>query len=215
MTEAGIAGLAVCVLAAALFFGPLPIAVRGLLRGPIGVAAMRRWTPSVYIGAICGMLGATAFVALVRPELTIGTALLSLLFLLAVIDWQWRWLPIEWTVAVIALGMLFALQSDAPAMIILQMLVPAAALLIARQTLLWMLKKEALGLGDIWLVAGLGAFLEPFQSFLLIGFAAFSGLLEVSLRRWFMKNGPKRHGVAYGTHLCIIFIIMQNLGSLG
>ncbi len=215
MTHFIVGLLPIGILLAALIFGPLPILVRGLIRGVAGRRYIRRWAPSVGLGLVAGMVGATVATSVLDRDLTLGASLLCLLLLLAVIDWQWRWLPIEWTLSVIALGVVFALQSGDPLIVFVQMCVPAGALLIARQILLWTMKKEALGLGDIWLIAGLGAFLAPFESFLLIGFAAVSGLLEVALRKVFFGQSRQRQGVAYGTHLCIIFVVIRNLGSLG
>lgn len=207
--------LPIGILITALIIGPLPIVVRGLTRTLAGRDFMRRWAPCVGLGLAIGMVGTTVSTWVLDRDLALGAALLCLLSLLAVIDWQWRWLPIEWTLSVIALGAVFAVQSGDPFIVLAQMCVPAGSLLFARQILLWTMKKEALGLGDIWLIAGLGAFLAPFESFLLIGFAALSGLLEVAVRKVVFRQSSQRHGVAYGTHLCIIFVIIRNLGSLG
>ena len=215
MTSVILGVLPVVILAAALCLGPLPLAVRGALRALGGRSFMRRWAGSVGLGVAVGMLAATAFTLRFEHAVSLQTALLSLLFLLAIIDWQWRWLPIEWSGAVIALGVVFGLQSGMITTVLLQMLVPALTLFCARQAVLWVSQKEALGLGDVWFVAGLGAFLTLFESFLLIGFAALSGLLQILLMRVVSSDMPKSHAVAYGTHLCIIFVIMWNLGSLG
>lgn len=206
--------LPLVVLIFALGIGPLPIVARGIVRGLSGPKAARRFYRPVTLGLGLGLAGTVALVAILDHKLTLGAALLCLLFLLGSIDWQWRWLPIEWTLAVIALAVIYAFQSSDPLQVVVQMLVPAGALLLARQTLLWSIKKEALGLGDIWLVAGLGAFLAPFESFLLIGFAAALGLLEIGVRRLIGQRDVVQLGVSYGTHLCIIFVILRNLTSL-
>ncbi len=148
--------LPVGIVLICLVAGPLPIAVRGMIRGATTVQIMRRWYRPAALGLGLGLVGSVAVVGLVDSELALGAALLCLLFLLAIIDWQWRWLPIEWTLGVIALGVLFALQSGDPLRVFVQMSVPVVVLLLVRQTLLWILQKEALGLGDIWLIAGLG-----------------------------------------------------------
>lgn len=207
--------LALAVLAAAIAMGPLPIVVRGVLRPLIGPEPTRRRFRSVTLGIGTGMVAAVAVMGWIETELAISAALLCLLVLLALIDWQWRWLPIEWTVAVIALGLVDALQSDDPTAVVPAMLVPTVLLLLMRQTLLLILKKEALGLGDIWLVAGLGAFLYLFQTFLLLGFAALSGLAEVMIRRRLGVAGGAERGVSFGTHICLIFVIMRNFPTIG
>ncbi len=203
-------GLPLLVLCIALLFGPLPFVVRGYLRAGFGPAKARHWTRPATLGFGIGLVSAVALVTMVDARLALGAALICLLFVLASIDWQWRWLPIEWTLGVIALGVIFGLQSGDPLQVLVQMVVPASALFIMRQILLWALRKEAMGLGDIWFVLGLGAFLSTSQSFLLIGFAALSGLGEVALRRVWGGRSARDTAVSYGTHLCLIFVIIRN-----
>ncbi len=206
--------LPLLILVAALILGPLPIVTRGLLRGFMGPQQVRNLYKSAMFGLGIGLVGTVALIAFLDSNLALNASLLCVLFLLACIDWQWRWLPFEWTVPVIVLGGIYAFQSADPVQVFIQMAVPAGALLLSRQIVLWTIKKEALGLGDLWLVAGLGAFLVPFASFLLIGFAAFSGLLEVGLRKLLGQANAMKHAVSYGTHLCIIFVIIRNFTSL-
>lgn len=203
------------VLIVALILGPLPIVVRGYIRGLFSPIVVRQWYRPASLGLGIGLAASVAVVVTIDSNLALNTALLCLLFLLASIDWQWRWLPIEWTLAVIALGVVYALQAADPLQVFIRMAVPAFALLITRQIVLWAMKKEALGLGDIWLVAGLGAFLAPFESFLLIGFAALSGLLEIGVRKAIGQKSQVPVGVSYGTHLCIIFVVIRNFATLG
>lgn len=198
------------VLLAALVLGPLPLAVRGVLRPVLGPNQTRKWFRHTSFGVGTGMVAAVVFTGVTQPDLALGTAVLCLLALLAVIDWQWRWLPIEWTLGVIALALVFAIQSDDSLQVLLHMAIPALTLLACRQTLLGALKKEAMGLGDIWLIAGLGGFLALFQSFVLVGLAALSGLLELGARRVLRGQSMRERAVSYGTHLCLIFVIMRN-----
>ncbi|WP_108813284.1 prepilin peptidase [Loktanella sp. Alg231-35] len=207
-------GLPLLVLCVALAFGPLPFVVRGYLRVVFDRAKARRWTGPATLGFGVGLAASVAVIAVIDVDFALGAALLCLLVLLASIDWQWRWLPIEWTLGVIALAFIFAFQSGDPLQVVLQMAVPALALLITRQILLWALKKEAMGLGDIWLVLGLGGFLLPFQSFLLIGFASLSGLSEVGARRLWKGASARNTAVSYGTHLCLIFVMIRNFPSI-
>jgi prepilin signal peptidase PulO-like enzyme (type II secretory pathway) len=203
-------GLSLLVLCIALFLGPLPFVVRGYLRAGFGPTTARRWTRPTTLGFGIGLISAVVAITMIDARFALGAALLCLLFVLASIDWQWRWLPIEWTLGVIALGVIFGFQSGHPLQVLVQMVVPALALLIMRQTVLWVVKKEAMGLGDIWLVLGLGAFLTMSQSFFLIGFSALSGLGEVALRRVWSGASTQNKVVSYGTHLCIIFVIIRN-----
>ena len=201
---------AVILLGVALFIGPLAMTARGYLRGVLSPTGVRRWYRPVSLGLALGMLGATTFMVITAPGLAQFAALFCLLLLLASIDWQWRWLPVEWTFAVIALGLMSAAQSSSPLAIMGQMLAPALLLLGVRQGVILFTGREALGLGDIWLIAGLGAFLLPFTIFLVIGFASLSGLAEVAIKHMVSGKPTRTEGVSYGTHLCIIFVIALN-----
>lgn len=207
-------GLPLLVLCVALVLGPLPFVVRGYLRTGFSPAIARRWTKAASVGFGVGLAATVLVIATIDADLALGAALLCLLVLLASIDWQWRWLPLEWTLAVIALALIFAFQSDDPPKVLLQMAIPAITLLTVRQSLLWTIKKEAMGLGDIWLVLGLGGFLSPVQSFLLIGFAALSGLAEIGIRRVLDRGSAPHMAVSYGTHLCLIFVMIRNFPTI-
>ena len=197
--------LPLIVLIAALWFGPLPIVVRGFVRGVAGPHYVHRWFGPVGIGFSLGV----GLAALLVPGQASTIVLLALLFLLGAIDWQWRWLPIEWTLGVAALALLHGFTQGNFATVLIQMLVPSMALLIFRQLMTWIIGKEALGLGDIWLLLGLGGFLSVFETFLMVGLAAFLGLIEVGIR--YATEGCRRNftGVSYGTHLCIVFVVFQ------
>lgn len=198
------------VLIASLLTGPLQIVVRGVMRPQLGPHRTRRWHGPVSAGIAGGMVVAVIATGFSDPAIALGAAVLCLLLLLAVIDWQWRWLPLEWTAGLIALALIFGWQGQMLPMVLAQMAVPAVTLLIIRQVMLWVLQKEAMGLGDIWLIAGLGGFLALHQSFLLIGLAALSGLAELLIRQVFQGKTARQRAVSYGTHLCLIFVIMRN-----
>ncbi|WP_341367783.1 prepilin peptidase [Yoonia sp. BS5-3] len=198
-------GLPLMVMIAAFWFGPLPIVIRGFLRGFAGPHHVHRWFIPGQIGFACGALAA----AVLWYDQALAIALFALLFLLAAIDWQWRWLPIEWTLGIAALALLNGFLTGEITITLMQMLVPSAALLIFRQLMSWALGKEALGLGDIWLLLGLGGFLPVFETFLLVGLAAILGLFEVVIRRYLSSSKRNLTGVSYGTHLCIVFAVFQ------
>ncbi len=202
------------VTLAALLLGPTAIVARAYLRWIGGAHLVRQWYRPVAWGLGGGIMTAVTASAAMAQELAVDIALLSLLFLLASIDWRWRWLPIEWTVAVIALALIWGLQTDALTTVLVQMGLPALTLLAVRQVMIWRSGKEAMGLGDIWLIAGLGGFLLPTISFLLVGLAAVSGLIEAGLRRIFQQKQAQTFGVSYGTHLCIVFIIIRHLWQI-
>lgn len=200
--------LPVVTLTVALILGPTAIVARGYLRAASGPQMMRRWYKPATLGIACGMVISAAL----TPKDSTAVALLCLLLLLGSIDWQWRWLPIEWTVAVIALALLQGVQTGVIDAVLLQMALPAVTLLTVRQLLFWRSGNEPLGLGDVWLVAGLGGLLPLFDSFLMIGLAAASGLIELGVRAVFRPKRRKTFGVSYGTHLCIVFGVLYYLG---
>ncbi|MEL6839238.1 MAG: A24 family peptidase [Pseudomonadota bacterium] len=202
--------LPVVVLVLALVFGPLPIVVRALMRRPLGPAKMRRWMRPASLGVGVGMVLAALLIAALDPGRTLNLVMVCLLLLLAIIDWQWRWLPIEWTLGLIVLGVVHGIVEQELLLAIQQMLIPALTVLATRQVLLAVLKKDALGLGDVWLIAGLGAFLPLTASFLMVGLAALTGLAEVLLRRGLAGNTQKTIIVSYGTHLCAVFLILRS-----
>lgn len=209
-----VAVLPVAVLMLSLTFGPLPLVVRGLIRGTLGPHYVHLWYRSASVGVATGMVLAAVMMSVLDGGQTLHLVLLCLLFLLATIDWQWRWLPIEWTLGVIGLGLIHAGLSGNVLQVLLQIVVPCLTILAMRQVLLIALKKEALGLGDIWLIAGLGAFLPIFESYLMIGMAALSGLGEVLLRKLFSTERQKTTSVSYGTHLCAVFLILRSFTQI-
>ncbi len=201
--------LPIVVLILALWFGPLPIVARGFVRGVAGPRYVHRWFGSVAIGLAFGAGIAALGSAVLAPGHTYYVVLLTLLFLLGSIDWQWRWLPIEWTIGVVVLALIHGIASGQAALVLMQMLIPCMALLVFRQVMTWALGKEALGLGDVWLLLGLGGFLSIFDTFLVVGLAALLGLIETGMRGAFSTGERKLTGVSYGTHLCIVFQIFQ------
>lgn len=203
--------LPVVVVTAALMMGPTHMVMRAVLHRWAGPADARRWYRPATCGLISGAVAAVAITTLRAPDQTIDIALLSLLVLLAAIDWRWRWLPLEWTLAVIALALVRGAQDGLIIQVIIQMALPGLTLLVLRQVLFWRSGQEPLGLGDVWLVAGLGGFLMPFESFAMIGFAAFSGLVALLLRRVLGVAARKSFGVSYGTHLCGVFAVIHYL----
>ncbi len=206
--------LPILVLVLALIVGPLPLVIRGVIRRWLGPAFVQRWYRPVSVGVGLGMIGASALVAWFDPAQTFLLVLICLLVLLAVMDWQWRWLPIEWTLGVIALGVLQGISGGDIILTAQQIAVPSLTVLAIRQVLKAIFKRVALGLGDVWLIAGLGAFLPVTASFLLIGLAALSGLAELLFRRWRSADQQKTASVSYGTHLCVVFVIMLSFTQI-
>ncbi|MDX8349128.1 prepilin peptidase [Cognatiyoonia sp. IB215446] len=206
--------LPISILIAALFFGPLPIVLRGVIRGALDPHHVRRWFRPATLGLATGMVLAALLMTSIDPAQTRHLVLICLLLLLAVIDWQWRWLPIEWTFAVISLGMLDGLIAGSLLQTAVQIAAPSLTILLIRQVLQALMGRPPLGLGDIWLIAGLGAFLPATLSFLMIGLAGLSGLAELAIRRLLSGNRQKSAAVSYGTHLCVVFVVLRSFPQI-
>ncbi|GFE66496.1 prepilin peptidase [Litoreibacter roseus] len=202
----GIAGL---IIVAAFCLGPSYLAIRSLLRGLSGGTTMRRFYRPVTFGFLAGAVAAAGLASTTGQVAALWVSLLVVLFLLAVIDWAWRWLPVEWTLLVIAIAVLKALGTGKFGEALLSACLIVAILLIIRQALLWLRGIEALGLGDVWLMAGLAGMLSPTMAFFLMGGAALTGLVEVLLRRIADRTASSDGSVSYGTHLCGVFVAIN------
>ncbi len=195
---------------------PARIAVRAVLRHVMGPGA-RHWARSVQMGLSLGGAGAVILCWLTLGGMAaLAAAVALLLGFLLVMDLAWRWLPHEWTGALAALGLLSATFegrfSDAVGGAIL-----GAGLLLALRW--WWLRRrgiEALGLGDVYLAAGIGLFAGVLTiSWVLLG-AALTGLIGEGLRRLRAREPEtSRFGIAFGAHLCAISVLLSLTGLAG
>ncbi|MEL6209946.1 MAG: prepilin peptidase, partial [Pseudomonadota bacterium] len=153
-----------------------------------------------------GALGAVALAGLAfGGQAAVLASLLALLLLMVAMDLAWRWLPLEWTLAALALGLVSAVVAGDPLWAGLGALMGGGVLYMLRLAFRLTRGIEAMGLGDIWLAAALGAFVGPVLIGWLLGAAAGLGLLVHSAMR--RRAGPPaktRYGVAYGAHLAIL-----------
>jgi prepilin signal peptidase PulO-like enzyme (type II secretory pathway) len=144
-------------------------------------------------------------------EAAVAAAVLGLAFLLFVQDLAWRWLPLEWSLPLLVLGLIAGILGERGG--------DALAGAALGAGLLWALQAvfriwrgvEALGTGDIWLAAAIGSFCGPAAVALTLGLAALSGLAFASLQLSIAKApGHNRWGVAYGSHLIAVFILFHS-----
>ncbi|MEO0701798.1 MAG: prepilin peptidase [Pseudomonadota bacterium] len=198
--------LALVTLAVALWAGPVTLAMRGVLRAIGGVAAVRSYTPATIPAVSFGALGAVALAGLAfGGQAAVLASLLALLLLMVAMDLAWRWLPLEWTLAALALGLVSAVVAGDPLWAGLGALMGGGVLYMLRLAFRLTRGIEAMGLGDIWLAAALGAFVGPVLIGWLLGAAAGLGLLVHSaMRRRARPPAKTRYGVAYGAHLAIL-----------
>lgn len=193
--------LSLAALLIAFLAGPTLLMARGVLRARFGPDIARARAPGLAIGIGAGALSATALIgATLGGPAAVITAFLTLLVMLAAMDMAWRWLPLEWTLALGALGFGAAVLSGDLTPAALGAALGGGVLLTLRQTFLILRKVEALGIGDIWLAAALGAFIGPIHIIWLLGAAACFGLVI-----HFSSRTPSRQrlGVAFGAHLCV------------
>ena len=194
--------LSLLVLMAAFLAGPSLLAARGVLRLAFGPEIAKARAPGLALGAGLGALAATGIVgATLGGAAAVTTALLSLLLILAAMDIAWRWLPLEWTLPLGILGVGAAALSGDLVTAATGAALGGGILLVLRQTFLTLRKVEALGLGDIWLTAALGAFVGPAHIIWLLGAAACLGLLLHFSSR---ARNRRRMGVAFGAQLCVV-----------
>lgn len=203
--------IAVAILASgiAVGMGPLRLTMRAMLRYCASAAAMRRWQWPVTMGVGAGLLASVvASGVFIGPNSAVLTATVGLLVLLAILDLAWRWLPFVWTLPLLTLAIVAAYFNGTAQ--------DAAFGVLLGAGMLWSLQLcfrhwrgvEALGTGDIWLAAALGALVGPQQIALVLGIAAVTGLTVEVLQN--LRSNPtkrRRLGVAYGAHMCLAYFV--------
>lgn len=198
--------ISLTLVAMACLAGPLPYAARAILYAGAGPVSARRWWRAVAWGLSGGMLAAVwASEAWVIAN-PLVMAVYAIVILLAIMDLRWRWLPIEWTTLICIAAFVYGLGQSTLADTIPAMLLPAGVLAVIRWSVLQLKGVEIMGIGDLWLIAGLSGFLGLFGSILLIGCAATTGLLLHATLLVVRGKSAARYGVAFGTHLCVNFL---------
>jgi leader peptidase (prepilin peptidase)/N-methyltransferase len=199
----------VCTVMAAVFFGPMILTVRACLRLVMTITSVRRWQTPVAMGLCAGMIAATvASGFFIGGPGAVFTATLCLLILMAVLDIAWRWLPFAWTLPLLALGMATAILQDTVSSAFFGVIF-GGGILLTLQFSFWMWRGViALGTGDVWLAAGLGSFAGMPQISWILCLAALTALAfeGVAIFRS-QRIVRQRFGVAYGTHLCLAYLV--------
>ncbi len=207
---AWIAAAAVLAMCFAVAFGPVRLTCRAVLRKVMPPDAMRGWQYPVTHGLQAGLVLTVVFAALLGgPDAAVLAAVVGLLVLLAVLDLAWRWLPFVWTILLLALGVVVAWATDSWAHAASGAAIGGGILLGLQLFFRFWRGVEALGTGDIWLAAGLGALTGPQQISLILGIAAITGLTAEVLGKILRSGSDRRRmGVAYGAHMCAAYIIV-------
>ncbi|MEM7472983.1 MAG: A24 family peptidase [Pseudomonadota bacterium] len=194
--------LPVVALATAFATGPSLLAARGMLRPSFGAHVARLRAPGLALGLAFGAIAASLMAGLsFGTDAAVKTAFLAFLLILAAMDISWRWLPLEWTLPFGLLGLGAAAFSGDLTSALIGAALGGGILLALRLTFQALRGVEALGLGDVWLAAALGAFVGPTSISWLLGAAA---LLGLALHFAFRARSSNRYGVAFGAHLCAV-----------
>ncbi len=189
-------------LATAFVLGPTVLAARGVLRSALGPDIARSRASVLTLGIAFGAAAATVFAGLnLGGPSAVHVTCLTLLLMLASMDLSWRWLPLEWTVPLLALGLGASVLSGDMMTAAFGAALGGGVLLALRTIFLVLRGVEAMGLGDVWLAAALGAFVGPWQISWLLGAAACLGLL---LHFVAPDRQIRRFGVAFGAHMCVV-----------
>ncbi len=197
---------AVAVTCFAVATGPFILAVRAGLRLMMNASGVKRWQRPVAIGLAAGMVLTTLTAAVVfGPATAVMVSILILLALLAGMDLAWRWLPFEWTLPLLGLGLAAGWAGGDLLGAVTGMAVGAGVLLALQLYYRSVRNTEALGTGDIWLAAGLGTLSGMPVILYILTLAAITGLLGAVMARFL--GGRQRYGVAFGAHLSLAYFI--------
>ncbi|MEM7488787.1 MAG: prepilin peptidase [Pseudomonadota bacterium] len=208
--------VALAVVIWAVAVGPARLVLRAAFRTTLGPGA-RRWAPAGQVG-----LGAGALAAVLIAGGTMGgdaavTAAAGLLLLLLILmDLAWRWLPHEWTGALALLGLLSATFDGRVPDALAGAIIGGGSLFLLRAFWSWRRGVEAIGFGDVILVAGIGLFAGLNTiSWILLG-AALTGLIFEGIGRLrTTRSSQPRYGIAFGAHLCAVSAFVALVGVAG
>jgi len=115
--------------------------------------------------------------------LALNSLLICSLFTAAIIDYQHQLIPDECCLIALAAALFLGIHSDALENTVLGMIVGYSALYLLRWGYLKLRNIEAIGLGDVKLLATLGAWLGVLHLTTLLLYAILMGILYISLYR--------------------------------
>lgn len=126
---------------------------------------------------------------------------IAALAVLALTDLKLRILPNELTYGLVIAGVIFAsLGPRDPTMAIVGAAIAAAALWSLREAWLKAKGQEALGLGDVKMLAGIGAFVGPFALPEIVFWAAIAG---ITLALVMSLNGRRDPEIPFGAAMAL------------
>jgi prepilin signal peptidase PulO-like enzyme (type II secretory pathway) len=197
-------------MAVAVGLGPLRFVVRAGLRLVGGKAAVTRWQRATTLGIGAGLLAAPALAGpLSGGAAAVTAAVLGLSLLLLAQDLAWRWLPLEWTLPLLALAFVAGFSGNRLGDVVIGAALGAGLLWSLQVAFRLARGAEALGSGDIWLAAGIGGVVGADTIAWVLGLAAVLGILVDRLGKlWQTPSARRRWGVAFGSHMISVFLII-------
>ena len=164
--------------------------------------------PAFLVYVEIAAIGAAVLAAIVADspaQMALGAGYLWCLLALSVTDLRGFVLPLPLTAALLPLGL--GLAAVGPGAEIWSAVAAAAAgsgaFLAIRIAYRHLRGREGLGLGDVWLMAGIGAATGPRLVAMVVLIAALAALLAAGLAAW--RSGRRLHGalkLPFGTFLC-------------
>ncbi len=191
---------------------PMRLAGRAAIRLGCGgrAAALRHLSHAVGLGIAGGMLAAVGLgFALGGGRAALGLAVAATALLLALFDFRWRWLPREWTLGLIASGLLAALArgaADGLGAAATGALLLAGLLMALREGHRRLRGVEGLGLGDVWLAGGIGAHAGLAAGPLVLAAGALAALTGQALQAG-VQGAKAPRPIPLGGYLSIAFAI--------
>lgn len=194
----------------AVWAGPLRIMVRAGLHLWGGKAAVMQWQQAATLGLGAGLVVAPVLAGTLFGGLgAVFAAIIGLSLLLLALDLAWRWLPLEWTMPILALALVAGFSGNRVEDALFGAALGAGPLWALQVAFRRLRGIEALGTGDIWLAAAIGAVVGASTIAWVLALAALSGLAFDFLGRSSSKRTKRRRwGVAFGSHLIAIFLII-------
>lgn len=153
--------------------------------------------PLIELG--CAAAGVLALIALPGPAGLAGALLGWLLIALIALDIRHFWLPDALTLPLLGLGLLLG-PGDFPTRL-LSAAIGGGGLLAVALVFRWLRGREGMGMGDVKLMAALGAWLSPAHLPPLLLLAAVLGLLVAGLARLRGRNIGSATRIPFGACL--------------
>lgn len=193
--------------------GPRLILIRAVLRrfGPASQVRVLAPRVALYITGALLLLWIGIAVTL-GPQAGFTFTIVTTLGALALMDFAWRWLPLEWMIALAVSGLVVAIAGESWAISLQASLVGAALLGIPRAVLQYLRGYEVMGLGDVILAAAIGLHTDLLTLVWALTAASISALISHAILNFLSSTTKfKRLGVPFGAHIAVVFAILYSI----